>query len=182
MQILRHALALARRLRGPVRGQPASLSVGWERPMPDHDFEWILGALAAAHGLAFDGRLLATSYPTPRSRGDLIAAAQALGIELAPLVLAPASLVETTGPRVAFARSEAASRAAREAPPGFEPLASDSLRFTIHVDGAAAIADLLAMTPHLYRASAEGRARAAALTALTMTVDVRLARYRRLPG
>jgi 23S rRNA (guanine745-N1)-methyltransferase len=68
----------------------------------------------------------------------------------------------------------------RSAPPGFERLSSDSLRFTIHVDGAAAIADLLAMTPHLYRASAEGRARAAALTALTMTVDVRLAHYQRL--
>jgi hypothetical protein len=30
------------------------------------------------------------------------------------------------------------------------------------------------MTPHLYRATAEGRAKAAALTALTVTVDVRL--------
>ena len=70
--------------------------------------------------------------------------------------------------------------ASRSAPPGFELLGTDTLRFQIHVDGAAAIADLLAMTPHLYRASAEGRARAAALTALTMTVDVRLARYRRL--
>ena len=72
--------------------------------------------------------------------------------------------------------------AARQAPPGFEHLGTDSLRFQIHVDGAAPIADLLAMTPHLYRATAEGRARAAALTALTMTVDVRLARYQRLPG
>ncbi|MHB8786832.1 MAG: putative RNA methyltransferase [Thauera sp.] len=70
--------------------------------------------------------------------------------------------------------------ASREAPPGFEHLGTDSLRFQIHVDGAAAIADLLAMTPHLYRATAEGRARAAAVTALTMTVDVRLARYQRL--
>jgi len=35
---------------------------------------------------------------------------------------------------------------------------------------------LLAMTPHLYRASAEGRAKAAALTALSVTVDVRLTR------
>ncbi len=68
------------------------------------------------------------------------------------------------------------------APPGFEHLATDSLRFSIHVDGAAQIADLLAMTPHLYRTSAEGRARAAALSALTMTVDVRLVRHRRLPG
>lgn len=69
----------------------------------------------------------------------------------------------------------------RSAPPGFAHRASDTLRFQIHVDGAAAIADLLAMTPHLYRASAEGRARAAALSTLTMTVDVRLARYQRLP-
>ena len=37
-------------------------------------------------------------------------------------------------------------------------------------------ADLLAMTPHLYRARAEGRARAAALRALTVGVDVRLTR------
>ena len=72
--------------------------------------------------------------------------------------------------------------AARQAPAGFEHVGTDTLRFPIHVDGAAAIADLLAMTPHLYRASAEGRARAAALSALTMTVDVRLARYRRQPG
>lgn len=71
--------------------------------------------------------------------------------------------------------------AARQAPPGFEHLATDTLCFQIHVDGAAPIADLLGMTPHLYRATAEGRARAAALTALTMTVDVRLARYQRLP-
>ncbi len=71
--------------------------------------------------------------------------------------------------------------APRQAPPGFEHLGTDTLRFQIHVDGAAPIADLLAMTPHLYRATAEGRARAAALTALTMTVDVRLARYQRLP-
>ena len=72
--------------------------------------------------------------------------------------------------------------APRQAPPGFAHLATDTLRFPVHVDGAAPIADLLAMTPHLYRATAEGRARAAALTALTMTVDVRLARYQRLPG
>ena len=71
--------------------------------------------------------------------------------------------------------------ASRSAPPGFEHLGTDSLRFQIHVDGPAAIADLLAMTPHLYRATAEGRARAAALSALTMSVDVRLARYQRLP-
>lgn len=70
--------------------------------------------------------------------------------------------------------------AERLAPGGFVHLGTETLRSRIHVDGNAQIADLLAMTPHLYRASAEGRARAAALNALTMTVDVRLARYRRL--
>jgi 23S rRNA (guanine745-N1)-methyltransferase len=70
--------------------------------------------------------------------------------------------------------------AERLAPGGFVHLGTETLRSRIHVDGNAQIADLLAMTPHLYRASAEGRARAAALNTLTMTVDVRLARYRRM--
>lgn len=71
-------------------------------------------------------------------------------------------------------------RAAEAAPPpGFDHLATESLRFVLPLVGAEPIADLLAMTPHLYRASAEGRARAAALSELELTVDVRLARYRR---
>lgn len=64
-------------------------------------------------------------------------------------------------------------------PSGFEQVATESLRFSLHLDGADRIADLLAMTPHLYRASAEGRARAAALTAITLTVDLRLVRFSR---
>ena len=42
--------------------------------------------------------------------------------------------------------------------------------------------DLLAMTPHLYRASAEGRARAAALSELVLTVDARIVRYAAPPA
>lgn len=64
-------------------------------------------------------------------------------------------------------------------PPGFERVATESVRFVLPLTSAAAIADLLAMTPHLYRASAEGRARAAALDAITLTVDVRLVRFSR---
>lgn len=66
-----------------------------------------------------------------------------------------------------------------DAPAGFSAAGSERLRCEIRVEGAAAIADLLAMTPHLYRATAEGRARAAALTGITLTLDVRFARYRR---
>lgn len=68
------------------------------------------------------------------------------------------------------------------APDGFARLAEDGVRFALRLDSQEAIADLLAMTPHLYRASAEGRARAAALSELVLTVDVRIARYARRPA
>lgn len=66
---------------------------------------------------------------------------------------------------------------APDAPAGFTRLDTETLRYPVSLEGAAPVADLLAMTPHLYRASAEGRARAAALEALTVTVEVRLTRY-----
>ena len=76
-----------------------------------------------------------------------------------------------------------AERPRDPAPPaGFSYLAEETLRYRLAIEGAAQIADLLAMTPHLYRASAEGRARAAALTAIELSVDVRLTRLRRDPA
>ncbi len=65
------------------------------------------------------------------------------------------------------------------APAGFRHLSTESLRFTLALTGAEQIADLLAMTPHLHRASASGRAAAAALTALSLGADVRLACFER---
>lgn len=44
--------------------------------------------------------------------------------------------------------------------------------FSVDLPSREVIHDLLAMTPHLYRASSAGRARAEALTSLTVTVDV----------
>ncbi|MDY0034989.1 MAG: methyltransferase domain-containing protein [Zoogloea oleivorans] len=71
-------------------------------------------------------------------------------------------------------------RSAEPRPPaGFVSLSTESVSYSADIVGAEQIADLLAMTPHLYRATAEGRARAAALTALTVTVDVRLTRFGR---
>ena len=64
-------------------------------------------------------------------------------------------------------------------PPGFTHLTSETVGYSFELSGPEQIADLLTMTPHLYRASAEGRARAAALSALTLTVDVRLTRFAR---
>ena len=59
-------------------------------------------------------------------------------------------------------------------PAGFTCQTRATIRHGMQLDSAEQIADLLAMTPHLYRASAAGRAEAAALTALSVTVDVRL--------
>ncbi len=65
------------------------------------------------------------------------------------------------------------------APQGFRCLSSETVHYPLELNSTEQIADLLAMTPHLYRASAEGRARAAALTTIALTVDVRLTRYGR---
>ena len=67
----------------------------------------------------------------------------------------------------------------QQAPEGFALLGEETLSYPVRLEGQEAIADLLTMTPHLYRASAEGRARAAALEHLALTVDVRLIQWRR---
>jgi len=66
-------------------------------------------------------------------------------------------------------------------PAGFRAQSSENLRFKVELTTVEAIADLLLMTPHLFRATPEGRARAAALTALSLTVDVRIATLVRDP-
>ena len=66
-----------------------------------------------------------------------------------------------------------------QAPKGFTGLSTETVRYRLDLSGSETIADLLAMTPHLYRASAERRATAAELTALSVTVDVRLTRFER---
>lgn len=63
--------------------------------------------------------------------------------------------------------------------PGFRLLDTAPLAYTLELTQAEQIADLLAMTPHLYRASPEGRARAAALSRITLQVEVRLTRLLR---
>lgn len=65
----------------------------------------------------------------------------------------------------------------RELPPGFELAGTESLRYELTLPSQAHIADLLAMTPHLYRAKAEGLEKAQALDSLSVTVDVVLRRY-----
>ncbi len=66
-----------------------------------------------------------------------------------------------------------------QTPAGFIRLPTETLRFAIELSSAEQIADLLTMTPHLYRANADGRAKATALTALSLSVDVRLTCFER---
>lgn len=62
------------------------------------------------------------------------------------------------------------------APEGFRQLDSSVVRFALNLPDQESIADLLAMTPHLYRATSEGLEKAAALDSLAVTVDVVLKR------
>lgn len=63
---------------------------------------------------------------------------------------------------------------ARAVPESFQEVSRKTVREMIVLEGGSNIADLLAMTPHLYRAPAEGLARAAELTRLQLTLDVRI--------
>lgn len=65
--------------------------------------------------------------------------------------------------------------------PGFRLLQEEVLAIRVHLQTQADIHDLLAMTPHLYRASASGRAAALALTALSLQVQVTLRVLERSP-
>ncbi|RUR33305.1 methyltransferase domain-containing protein [Vreelandella andesensis] len=67
----------------------------------------------------------------------------------------------------------------RVLPESFAYLQGESISYQVTLEGQAMIGDLLSMTPHLYRASQEGRARAAALNELILTVDAKLMIYER---
>lgn len=64
--------------------------------------------------------------------------------------------------------------AEKEIPTGFSQLAIQQVRFSVLIPSAEQIGNLLMMTPHLYRASAEGRGKVEQLRELQLTVDVRL--------
>ncbi|MGC8118862.1 putative RNA methyltransferase [Marinobacter sp. VGCF2001] len=80
---------------------------------------------------------------------------------------------------IVYPEVRAEPRKVSPVPDGFRRIETRDVRFTVHLDRAELIADLLAMTPHLYRASAEGRAKAAELQDLSVTVDVCLQTFER---
>ena len=74
---------------------------------------------------------------------------------------------------------KAGRRLTATAPEGFTQHTVTTTRYRLDLVGKEQITDLLAMTPHLYRASTAGRAKAMALSSLSVTVDVQIARWLR---
>jgi 23S rRNA (guanine745-N1)-methyltransferase len=149
----------------------AVLSAAKQAPEPN----WLVGS--NAHLPVFPGtvdRLLCLfGFPVyPEFARVMKAGGQLLQVDAGPDHLR--ELREIIYPSLRPARLDVAP-----VPAGFASHSEEALCFGVDLTGSEAIADLLAMTPHLYRASAEGRARAAALTALSVTVDVRLRRFLR---
>ncbi|GGE73270.1 23S rRNA (guanine(745)-N(1))-methyltransferase [Streptosporangium jomthongense] len=65
------------------------------------------------------------------------------------------------------------------APEGFTSMGTSLVRYSLSIPDKSAIADMLAMTPHMYRAGAEGLARAAELESLAVTVQAVIRRLRK---
>lgn len=82
--------------------------------------------------------------------------------------------------RIIYPSLKAEKPPTQEPPEGFSLEADERLSFAIALQSQAQIADLLLMTPHLFRASAQGLEQARALARLDLTVDVRLSACRRL--
>lgn len=61
----------------------------------------------------------------------------------------------------------------------FSPVLSDCLEFDLGALETQLLQDLLLMTPHFYRASAEGKQRFATVTELSVTADIRFDAWRR---
>ncbi len=62
-------------------------------------------------------------------------------------------------------------------PAGFVGLGKQNLQFNFTLDNREQISDLLLMTPHLFRTTAEGRAKAMMQKSLKLTADIWLTRY-----
>lgn len=82
--------------------------------------------------------------------------------------------------RIIYPTLKADKDEAQEPPVGFSLESTERIRCQISLDSQEKIADLLLMTPHLFRASAQGLEQARQLTSLEVQVDVRIKVLRRL--
>nr|WP_264194056.1 methyltransferase domain-containing protein [Marinomonas algarum] len=65
---------------------------------------------------------------------------------------------------------------------GFELIKEHTQRFTFCLSSQASIQDLLSMTPHIHKASYEGREAVKQLDSIVLTADVKLRWYRKQKG
>lgn len=141
----------------------------------DHTIRWVVGSNANLPVVSgtLDRVLCMFGFPV-YSEFARVLRDDGLLVMLDPGPLHLIELREIIYPSLKPAREPATT-----APAGFDRVASDTIRYSTDISGAEQVQDLLAMTPHLYRADAQGRARAAALTALTVTIDVELVTLRK---
>ena len=136
----------------------------------DRRMQWVVGSNAAlpVPDQSLDVVLCMFGFPTPAEFARVLKpGGLLLEVEAGPDHLR--ELREIIYPTLK------APREARQAPEaGFEIDTVDSVRHARTLDSHEQILDLLVMTPHLYRASAEGRAKAEALAHLDITVEAQL--------
>jgi 23S rRNA (guanine745-N1)-methyltransferase len=75
-----------------------------------------------------------------------------------------------------------ARRPVIQVPVGYRRVTEKKIKYSVLVTGSQQASNLLMMTPHAFRATAQGRSRAAELTELSVTVDVTLTTLVKQPG
>ncbi|WP_311063213.1 putative RNA methyltransferase [Halomonas sp. DWK9] len=136
---------------------------------------WVVGSNAQlpVQSATLDSVLCMFGFPVHSEFARVLKpGGQLLQVEAGPEHLR--ELREIIYPTLKTAREKAPS-----VPASFSALESEQVRYTVALDGAEAISDLLAMTPHLYRASAEGREKAASLQQLTLSIDAQISVWQR---
>lgn len=172
-----------RQLAAAAQGSPQLATLGLDiskwavqcAARQDHNTRWVVGSNANLPVLSgtLDRVLCMFGFPV-YSEFARVLRDDGLLIQLDP---GPAHLLELR--EVIYASLKPTREPAGKEPAGFVRVASQTVRYTTAIAGAELVQDLLTMTPHLYRANAEGRARAAALTSLTVTIDVELVTLRK---
>ncbi|MFV8816759.1 putative RNA methyltransferase [Haliea sp. E17] len=81
--------------------------------------------------------------------------------------------------QIIYPRAKPARQPHNAPPEGFSLAAVERVTYPANLYGADIISDLLEMTPHFFRASAEGRAALSELDSIRVTVDVQVASYSR---
>jgi len=141
----------------------------------DHNMRWVVGSNAnlPVQSGSLDRVLCMFGFPVYSEFARVLSHDGSL-IQLDP---GPAHLRELR--EIIYPSLKPARDNRDDLPAGFERVSSDSINYVAHIQDAGLVQDLLTMTPHLYRANAEGRKRAAALTSLSVTIDVELLSLRK---